>query len=61
MNKIKIFYQNLYKNVDHELENINIQSMLSSPSVHIPCLDDKVSKTLDEHISEKDVLQVLKK
>lgn len=57
MNNVKIFYENLYKNFDHELNDIDIHSVISFPSV--PCLDDNVSKKFDEHITEKEVLQVL--
>lgn len=56
---MKLLYEYLYKNFDYELDDINIQSVLSSPSE--PCLDDKVTKTFDEHFTEKDVLQDLKK
>ena len=58
LNSIKIFYEKLYENVDHELVETDIPNVISSPSV--PCLDKDTAKRLDEYITEKEVSQVLK-
>lgn len=58
MNNVMLFYENLYKHFDHELDYIYIKSVLSSSSV--TCLDAKVSQKLDEHTTEQEVLLVFK-
>ena len=52
LNNIKIFYEKLYENIDHELVETDI-----SPSV--PRLDKETVNRLDEYMTEK-VFQVLK-
>lgn len=44
MNNDKIFFEILYKDFDDELDDIDIKSVISFPSV--PCLDNKSSKKL---------------
>ena len=53
LNIIKIFYEKLYENVDHELVETDIPNVIFSPSV--PCLDKDTANRLDEHITEKEI------
>jgi hypothetical protein len=56
LKEIKHFYENLYKNYDAELIDINLHDIITV----FPKLDKKTSMDLEKQIRESEILQVLK-
>lgn len=58
MDEVKSFYENLFKNADYDLSDIDLESTIQPHN--IPKLDKSTSKILDQNFSEGEILSVLK-
>lgn len=58
MEKVKSFYEKLFKNADYELSDIDLESTMQPHN--IPKLNKLTSNILDENFSKSGILSVLK-